>query len=636
MKFIFIIYSILVLHYAIADECSNLFEQKNSTVTFSEEQFKDQPAFFYSLGRKLRKNKEETDEFNSDSFLYLGENHTPYTAKTCIDSILTVSNPTDHSELHLNIANSHPTAIIDDPVNQFAEWQSTCNKLSFPGEYILSVKVPYTKIPYDVKFYINSISRKVLFFNSYASNITYNNSYLQFSNNKKIEIKSCSDYFFSNSSLYYSGSPGYVNIIEISKTYNQPEANYNLCTIMSVKGLYKLFNKGKPIGEIETSNNSNYELYYDFNESKYKLEFSSLDYPSLKDIDNKIISINNCVKYHDLYELYSDGNYAPIFFSNIDVLYQDSEKSRQHPLLLHEQINKQYNLDKKINQIEINNLLNGLQVPIENQPNQLCRQLIYPGKYTINFSDLTTINIHNHDFIQVYTKHNSENNNLVVKYRYILSILNGNDDNNILLYECIDIFNKTGYARSEFKQIEEKDYPSMQSVDSSDKASTSKFITSVTQAVPDSWEELAVEENEGWLDDKYFKLKLRSNKKCLELEKGKKYKIEYTRSDAKIAIGDIYIRKFHRFLGYFVIFKDHDKNPDNLSHLLYYNSPYRVYKKSKTDILIECISNQNSNTLYTQEFKTLKKSGDLHSHNKGLRDSQIKFDTLTEIKEPDL
>ena len=639
MKFIFIIYSILVLHYAIADECSSLFEQKNSTVTFSEEQFKDQPAFFYSLGRKLKKNKEETNEFIYGSFLYLGENHTPYTAKTCIDSTLTVSNPTDHSELHLNIANSHPTAIIDDPVNQFAEWQSTCNKLSFPGDYILSVKDPDKTTPYDVSFHIDNISRKVLFYNTYHSNITYNDaSYVLLPTNYKLKIKSCSDYYFSTTSLYYYQSHAFLSIINIKKS---PEQHYkiyaNLCTLMSVEGLYKLFNNNIQIGEIKTHNDSYYQSSYNLNNSEYNLEFSSLINTSFTFNNNKVVKINNCSINGTRHYLYSHQNSNnKIFFDNVIVLYQDSNAARQSPTLIREQLNKKYNIDKKINQIEIDNLLNDLKVPKKDTPNQLCRQLIYPGNYKLNFSDHTTMMINNQDFIQVGTRLHELNHNLEARYIYILKNLD-EKDNNILKYTCIDRFNVDNYINSIFYAIEEhSDLSSIDTYGSFKEAGANKFITSISPAVPESWEDLKVDEDESWLDNNTIKLKLRANKECLKLEEGKTYNAVNVYNNFKLRVREITFRRFNRVIGYSVFFNDKEVDEKNKTKLLYFDSTHPIYKIIETPFLSHCTSNENSNTFYTEKFIEIKKDGSFHSHNNELRNTQLKFKTITEVSEHDI
>ena len=645
MKFIFIIYSILVLHYAIADECSSLFEQKNSTVTFSEEQFKDQPAFFYSLGRKLKKNKEETNEFIYGSFLYLGENHTPYTAKTCIDSTLTVSNPTDDRELHLTITNSPKTKIIWEPINEFDEWQSTCNALSFPGDYIINIKDQLTDTPYDVKFHINAIQRKVLFYKTYQSKITYDyKSYIIHPKNPEIKIISCSDYHFSNTALYFYNSRSFVNILNIK---NSPKPHHkidtNLCALMSVEGLYQLFNNGNPIGEIKTYNNSNYESYYDFNKPRltYKLEFSYHIYPSFRFNDNKVVPINNCYWNGSVYSLYyfQQLKNMPVFFDNVSVLYQDSNASRQSHTLFKKQLNIEYKIDNPINQLEIENLLNNLKVPIKNKPNQLCRQLMYPGNYTLNFSDHTAMNIYNTDFIQVATTHHKIYNNLQARYVYSLKKLEDKDNNNTLKYSCIDSFNEEGYDNSVFNQIEDhSDFSSIDTLGTFKQEGPNKFITSISHApASESWKELKVHEDESWLDNNTIKLKLRANKECLELEEGKTYNALYENTNFKLKVGKIVLSRFNRFIGYTVLFNSgKEEDLKNKTKLLLDEASFPIYKEIKSPFLSHCLSNEYSNTFYTEKFTEIKKDGFFHSHNKELRSTQLKFNTITEVSEHDI
>ena len=638
MKSILIIYSFLVLHYAIADECQGLFDHKNSTVTLSEEQFKEQPAFFYSLGRE--KINEDNDEFINGSFLYLGENHTPYKAKTCENSILTVYNSTDDRELRLHIASSHPTTIIQDPVNEFDEWQSTCNILSFPGDYILSVKDQFTNTPYDVKFHITSIQRKVLFYNSYFSNIIYSQSYVQLPNNYKLNIQSCRDYNFSITSLYIDKSRVYLDILNIKKSPEHHHKNhFNLCTLMSVEGLYKLFIKGKPIGEIKTYNNSNYQSYFDFNESKYNLEFSYHDIkPSLTFNDNKVVLVNNCAWDRNKYHLYSQQlKRRLVFFDNLSVLYQDSNASKQLPTIIKQKEMHKYHIDEAINHLEIESLLNNLKVPKEKIPNQLCKQLIFPGEYTINFSDHTTMDVYSIEFINVETRFNSMDYNLQVNYLYSLRKLN-NEDNNILKYKCSDNFNHDEYINSTFYQLEQySDFSSIDTLGKFEQHGPMKLITSVTHTVPDSWEELNVIDHESWLDNNTTKLKIRANKKCLELEQGKTYKATYINGDFTVKIGEIDLIRFNKVIGYTVFFKDKYKvNSENESTLLNYNSKHHTHKNLGLPILSLCTSNENANTFYTIKFTEIRKDGAYHSHNNELRDIQLKFDTITEINNHDI
>ena len=638
MKFIFIIYSILVLHYVIADECSNLFDHKHSTVTFSEEQFKNQPAFFYSLGRKLKKNKEETNEFIYGSFLYLGENHTPYTAKTCIDSTLTVSNPTDDSELHLKIDTSLPTEIIRDPISEIPELQTTCYILSFPGQYLLTIKEPFSDTIYDTKFIVNTTSRKVLFYNIYASNITYDYAYLPVDDKKK-QISNCTDYLSSNSVLYVDRSREYKFITNVKKIITSDVDDFsNWCTLMSVPGLYQLFNHRQLIGEFKTYYGSNYESFNDLNESKYSIEFNHVDnLPIYTDIRNKhtiigICSINNRKNY-----LYSDdytGNY--IYFDSVNALYQDTRQLKLGQSLIKANATKKYNLDKQINQIEINALLSDLGVPDDEiKKPQQCKKFIYPGTYNLSIKGEPAMIMHVHDFMQIYTRHNRKNDDLEARYQFIINSLNG--EKKIQTYECKDIFNANGYSNSVIFKVDGE---------SNDKGGIKQFIqvgpelliTSVEHDdIPLSLDDIKLVENESWLDDTNSKIKLRTNKECIKLEQRKTYKAANINSEFIVKIGEIEIRKFHRLVGYSVIFKyGKNVNDKDKSYLESFHSYRKVSKNFGSSILSRCTSNHNGNSFYTIGFDAIKEDGAYHSHNDEIRQTQLKYKTLTEVNEHDI
>ena len=638
MKFIFIIYSILILNYAIADKCQGLFENRNSTVSLSDEKSKYQPAFLYSLGRKLKKNKEETNEFLSGSFLYLGEDHTPYTAKTCIDSTLTVSNPTDDLVLQFKIDNSEPTAIIQDPINELPELKSTCNILSFPGDYTLTIKDSYSGVSYIAEFIVHSTSRKVFFYDKYKSNITYNDAYLQV-DDKKIAISTCTDYF-SNSILYYSNSRKSKIITTIIKHAPPSDILLNWCTLMSVTGLYQLIDHGQVIGEFKTNSESNYESYNDLNELKYNIELTRSGIkPIYTDIHNNQVAIISCSTNKRNNYLFTDNYINNIInFDSVKVLYQDTRHLKLYPMLINQQINEKYKLDERINQIEINGLLNDLKVPEDEMKNpQKCRNLIYPGTYKVSLEKNPAMIMKGHDFFEINTRHNHINNNFETHYKVFINDLN--DKNEQQPYECVDIFNANGYSNSYIsKLIRETDYTNIERTGKLKREGPVLFVTSVEHDdIPLSWEDIKLVENEDWLDDNNSKIKLRANKGCLELENKKTYKATNIESDFIVKIGEIDVRIFHRFVGYSVIFKfNKDVRPEEMSYLEAYNSSRKVYKDFKTSILAKCISNENANTFYTTEIHSMKNDGSFHSHNNELRNTQLKFNTITEVNDHEI
>ena len=649
MKNLFILFIILVLNYAISEQCEILFKPYNHNITLTDINPKYHPAFLYSLGRNIRPNKEETDNFNYGSMLYLGKDNTPYLAKNCIDSKLTATSQMDGKDLSLNISESHETRIINNPISEFEEWQTTCNKLSFKGVYTLTIQYSDKENPYDVELHVDDVFRKVFFYTTVKSNITYKSAYLILPDGIRKKINECTDYIEGTSKLFYPDNNLHAKILNIKKYSPITETTpSNVCTLMSLKGLYHVFRSGKKVGSIIINKDAQYQSTMDFSKDLFTLIYNQKNLPVYTSINNTRIKVSSCIIKHGSSFFINQEKIGTelINFNDAYAVYQDYDDEKNKPAIYKENLRKKYHLDQRITRQEVTNLLNDLHVPTDKQaPNQICKQLLYPGSYIINFATKQLKYLDNINLIEIINRYNKKINKVEINYDFLLKVYKGSDYE-IDKYRCVDYFDEnqiwksflfeygtsTRYLEDSFNIRRDKFFIV--------KPNEISSIERIRNTPKEKWDEDddidkgLVDDfpNNSWLDNDTYKIKIRSERKCAKIEEHKSYSIKNLSYEAIIKIGKIDKLIFHNHIGYKVLLEiGNNGTPEDKSTIIKLKS-HNDHKIISSNELSYCNSNENGSVFYNSSSRGLYQTTKIHSHNEDLRNAQLKFDHIEEIK----
>ena len=500
-----------------------------------------------------------------------------YHVKSCKNEVL----KTIHDGESVYFRVSTVKKIITDPIHELNESRSPCDILSHGGEYTIQLS-DNSKNTLQARIFINHVKSINYFYETLISIVQYNEALLEIGKNRKISILSCKKYLNNNSGLQTKNKFSY-DILSVKPEKDVSGYRFSLCGILSVLGEYELLVHKRVLGKLKvleiphqsTNNIGNPESRY-----KFKVQYSSVNFPELILTDGSEYKIESCFENIDnSHILRADRTISDkrVFFDDVKILNQKIDYLINRDKKLEESLEKQYNFAKPIDNDEIMELFKNLGIPIDKEHSHFCRELFYPGKYTIHGDNERVFTIQNIQAQRIYV--NNEDNNTTNIFYHFKGKLTPNDseDKNESFY-CQEKENQS------FLFIKDKSTDITQNI----KFTTIHRMETISQT---EW-------SHDVYSDKLYKIKLRSPRLCFKVTKPGLYNIKTSHNNYVLSVKGIKGLEFAFPLGYVLYFKITDKT--NYTKIIKdsENNPGIIGKS-----LHICRSDENGSSLYDTEYK---------------------------------
>ena len=542
-----------------------------------------------------------------------------YVAKSCEEeSLLTESS--DGQKQYFKIAKIIQKPVVSDPINQIKYLSSICKDLTNVGNYDLTLQDDDGKT-FKARFEVSEITSIDYHYSDYNTFVNYTHAVLIDDKGYSRTINSCKDYYY-NSRLRTEKKLGgsleqSYKIIKIDKKVNVSSYSQYLCGTLSVPGSYSLKLRGKEVGILDVLDKPYQSLYHPNYSKKYThnfvLQYSHKNLPNLTNSLHKDL-ITLCVSSYDNTSFLkntskdlSASESDMIKFDQVDVISQNYEYFVKNKELLHNRLERKYNISNPIDITDINRLLDELRVLDRSVFNpQYCRDLIFPGRYIVQgfgHKQIEFINLAPTVIESIYNKDKISDSHVFYGFK-VIPIHEGKKSD-MQIYRCKDQFGSSNLYKYE-SNGENKHIIKIRSF-----SRTSLDLS-----------------KSSWVNDTLFKIKLRFNNLCAKLDELKSYELETLNFKTQLNIGSIKVRDFVFYTGYRVKFQNNFKNPEYVNSELVSHPLLKIEFQDQP--LFSCFATENGNLLYVEKFNQLKDRFGYRKKASYSRDTELKFINLKE------
>ena len=610
MRILFSLYLLLIINIALSQNCELL--AKNGMYLLELKQIGSDSIMsvssiiLHSTGAIEYVDK--TIKFLTNSTLAFGD--LEYPAVECKDDILTIKlnslfNPNGLHQYKINKVNK----IIDDPVNQIDTLNSMCNQLSFPGVYNLEVEDDDENI-FNATITIHNTAKVIFYYQSLLINVEYRDADFDIGEDNKQKIDSCKDYPFESKLRLEKKS---FIIKKISPEGSKKTIRNEYCQLLSVKGSYVLWNGNHEIGKLDVKENSTYKYVNFLLGNKFFLDYSTYSFPVFTDenfVENKIVGCSFDESGYKIKLNVSDDVYYN--FTNVTVLHQDSSYLLTIKQKTLAEVEQKYNLTESIKSTEIEDLMHSSLHILDNK-DDFCRKLIMPGTYGITDKNGKTYIFINHYIISI--KSLSDYNDYVFKiiFSFFAKVVSTNEED-YHEYKC-EVYKNESKLYSDIEKYTPLTTTSPQSL-------VQIKILSVDPLIPTT--------NMNWTNNPKYKIMLRSEKNCSELNSYSKYKLHtFDGLSAEVFIKKIVYRYYNFVQGLIVYLVKQDV--DDRYDYSNISITDRNNKITSTKELLNCTSNANGSYFYDINYVGIREHYK-YIHHSSKQKSEYKFIKLEKIK----
>ena len=611
MRILFSLYLLLIINIALSQNCELL--AKNGMYLLELKQIGSDSIMsvssiiLHSTGAIEYVDK--TIKFLTNSTLAFGD--LEYPAVECKDDILTIRlnskfKPDEVYKYKINKVNK----IIDDPVNQIDILNSMCNQLSFPGVYDLEVEDDEENI-FNATIDIYNTAKVIFYYQSQLINVEYRDAIFYIGKGSKQKIDSCKDYPFE-SKLRLEKKSFIIKKIVPSQPSDKAIRN-EYCQLLSVKGSYVLWNGNHEIGKLDVKENSAYKYVNFLFGNKFFLDYSIYSFPVFTDekfVEYKIVGCSfDESGYKIKLNVSDDVHYN---FTNVTVLHQDSSYLLTIKRKTLAEFEQKYNLTESIKSTEIDDLMHSSLHIIDNK-DDFCRKLIMPGTYGITDKNGKTYIFINHHIISIKALNDYNDYAFKTVFRFFAKVVSTNEED-YHVYKC-EVYKNESKLYSNIEKYTPLTTTSPESL-------VQIKILSVDSFLPTT--------NMNWTNKPKYKIMLRSEKICSELNSYSKYKLHtFDGSSAEVFIKKIVYRDYDFIQGFMVYLVKQDvKDRFDYSNI---NITDRNNKITSTKELLNCTSNENGSYFYDTNYRGIREHYK-YIHHSSKQKSEYKFIKLEKIK----